>query len=128
MIHYTQGSIAKNRLDLSLMRSQAYDILPTPVRRSLRKLGRDIRVARKKRRLTIAMMMERVGVSKVTYLAVEMGDPRVGIGIYATTLMALGLGTPLAEIADPAGDDEALVLEEARLPERVRPRRGGTAL
>ena len=110
------------------MRSQAYDILPTPVRRSLRKLGRDIRVARKKRRLTIAMMMERVGVSKVTYLAVEMGDPRVGIGIYATTLMALGLGTPLAEIADPAGDDEALVLEEARLPERVRPRRGGTAL
>lgn len=110
------------------MKSEAYEILPTPVRRSLRKLGRDIRVARKKRRLTVAMMMERVGVSKVTYLKVEKGDPRVGMGIYATTLMALGLGTPLADIADPAADDEGLALEEGRLPERVRPQRGSTGL
>jgi len=110
------------------MKSQAYEILPTPVRRSLRKLGRDIRVARKKRRLTVAMMMERVGVSKVTYLKVEKGDPRVGIGIYGTALMALGLGTPLAGIADAADDDEGLALEEARLPQRVRPRRGGPGL
>lgn len=108
------------------MKSEAYEILPTPVRRSLRKLGRDIRVARKKRRLTVAMMMERVGVSKVTYLKVEKGDPRVGIGIYGTTLMALGLGTPLEHVADPAEDEEGLALEEARLPERVRPRRPGT--
>lgn len=110
------------------MKSEAYDILPNPVRRSLRKLGRDIRVARKKRRLTVAMMTERVGVSKVTYLKVEKGDPRVGIGIYATTLMALGLGTPLAEIADPAKDDTGLALEEARLPERVRPKRSDAGI
>lgn len=108
------------------MKSDAYEILPTPVRRSLLKLGRDIRVARKKRRLTVAMMMERVGVSKATYLKVEKGSPRVGIGIYGTTLMALGLGTPLADIADPAGDDEGLALEESRLPQRVHPKRGGT--
>ena len=110
------------------MKSEAYDILPAPVRRSLRKMGRDIRVARRKRRLTVAMMTERVGVSKATYLKVEKGDPRVGIGIYGTTLMALGLGTPLANIADPAEDDEGLALEEARLPERVRPQRSGTGL
>lgn len=110
------------------MKSKAYDILPNPVRRSLGKLGRDIRVARKKRRLTVAMMTERVGVSKVTYLKVEKGDPRVGIGIYGTTLMALGLGTPFAEIADAAKDDTGLALEEARLPERVRPKRSGTGL
>ncbi len=110
------------------MRSEAYDILPIPVRRALKKLGRDIRVARKKRRLTVAMMMERVGVSKGTYLKIERGDPRVGIGIYGTALMALGLGTPFAEIADPAGDDEGLALEESRLPERVRPRSGSPGL
>jgi len=108
------------------MKSEAYEILPNPVRRSLQKLGRDIRVARKKRRLTVSMMMERVGVSKTTYLKVEKGSPRVGIGIYGTTLMALGLGTPLADIADPAGDDEGLALEESRLPQRVHPRRDGT--
>lgn len=111
-----------------MVRSKAYQILPTPVRRSLHKLGRDIRVARKKRRLTVAMMMERVGVSKVTYLKIEKGDPRVGIGIYGTTLMVLGLGTPFSDIADPAGDDEGLTLEEARLPERVRPQISGTGL
>lgn len=110
------------------MKSKAYQILPTPVRRSLRKLGRDISVARRKRRLTVAMMMERVGVSNVTYLKVEKGDPRVGIGIYGTTMMVLGLGTPFADLADPAGDDEGLALEEARLPERVRPQRSGTGL
>jgi len=110
------------------MRTKAYDILPTPVRRSLKKMGRDIQVARKRRRLTIAMMMERVGISKTTYMAVERGDPRVGIGIYGTALMVVGLGTPFAEIADPVGDDEGLALDEARLPERVRPRRGETAL
>ncbi|MDT8370333.1 MAG: hypothetical protein RQ745_14085 [Longimicrobiales bacterium] len=80
-------------------------------------------MARKKRRLTVAMMMERVGVSKGTWIKVEKGDPRVGIGIYGTALMALGLGTPLAEIADPATDDEGLALEESRLPDRVRPKR-----
>ncbi len=106
------------------MRSRAYDILPIPVRRSLKKLGRDIRVARKKRRLTVAMMMERVGVSKATYINIEKGDPRVGIGIYGITLMALGLGTPFVDIADPSGDDEGLALEESRLPERVRPKKG----
>ena len=108
------------------MKSEAYEILPTPVERLLKKLGRDIRVARKKRRLTVAMMMERVGVSKVTYLKVEKGDPRVGIGIYGNGADgALGLGTPLADIADPADDDEGLALEEARLPESVYGRRAG---
>ena len=110
------------------MRTKAYDILPTPVSRSLKKLGRDIRVARKRRRLTIAMMLERVGVSKMTYLAVEKGDPRVGIGIYGTALMVVGLGTPFADIADLARDDEGLALDEARLPERIRPRSGEPAL
>jgi transcriptional regulator with XRE-family HTH domain len=110
------------------MRTEAYDILPTPVRRSLKRLGRDIQVARKRRRLTIAMMTERVGVSKTTYMAVEKGDPRVGIGIYGTSLMVVGLGTPFADVADPLRDDEGLALDEARLPKRVRPRSGKTAL
>ena len=110
------------------MRTEAYDILPTPVGRSLKKLGRDIQIARKRRRLTVAMMMERVGVSKMTYLAVEKGDPRVGIGIYGTALMVVGLGTPFADIADPSHDDEGFALDEARLPERVRPRSGESAL
>ena len=65
------------------MKSALFDRLPQPVRRSLSKMGRDLAVARRKRRLTQAMMAERLGVSKTTYLKVERGDPTTALGAYA---------------------------------------------
>jgi DNA-binding XRE family transcriptional regulator len=103
-----------------LMRSRALDVLPRSVRQSVRKLGTDIATARRKRRLTMAMMSERIGVSKQTYQRIEAGDPSVGIGAYAMTLFVLGLGSPLEQIADQARDDQGLLLEAERLPKRVR--------
>ena len=105
------------------MKSSTHDRLPLGVHRALTKLGHDIAVARRKRRLTMAMMAERVGASKATYVRVERGDPTVGMGIYAMTLFVLGLGTPLGDLADPGNDDQALLLESERLPTRVRPRK-----
>lgn len=105
------------------MRSALKDILPAPVRRSLLKFGADIRVARQKRRLTVAMMAERVGVTKVTYLRVEKGDPSVAFGTYAMTLFVLGLGAPFGDVVDRKHDDVGLMLDEQRLPKVVRPRR-----
>lgn len=102
------------------MKSAAYEMMPPQLRRALRKFGRDIAVARKKRRLTTAMMEERLGVSKTTYLRVEKGDPTVGMGIYAMALFVLGLGTPFADVADVRHDDQGLLLEVERLPKRVR--------
>src|SRR5207245_2864215 len=55
----------------SSMRSAVYDILPAPVRRSLSKFGKDLSVARRKRSLTVAMMAERLAVSRATYGRVE---------------------------------------------------------
>ena len=98
-------------------------ILPSPVRKSLVKLGRDIRLARRRRRLTVAMMAERLAVSAPTYIKVEQGNPGVSIGAYAMALHTLGLGAPLADIADPARDVHGTLLETERLPQRVRPRR-----
>lgn len=109
------------------MKASTHDRLPIPVRRSLTKLGRDLAIARKKRRLTMAMMAERVGITKVTYIRVERGDPTVGMGIYAMTLFVLGLGTPFADLADPGSDDQALLLESERLPTRVRTKQEPTA-
>jgi DNA-binding XRE family transcriptional regulator len=102
------------------MRSLIVDRLPPQVRRSLVKLGRDISVARRKRRLTVTMMAERVSVSKPTFLRVEQGDPTVGMGVYAMVLFVLGLGTPLGDLVDAGRDDQALLLDAERLPERVR--------
>jgi DNA-binding XRE family transcriptional regulator len=95
-------------------------MLPTKVRRSLAKLGTDLRDARRKRHLTVQMMTERVGVSKATYLKVEKGDPAVSMGIYAMTLFALGFPDVLAEIADSRSDETGLLLDAERLPQRIR--------
>jgi transcriptional regulator with XRE-family HTH domain len=105
------------------MRSSAYDLMPAPVRRSFAKFGSDIAVARRRRGITVAMMAERTGVSRSTYVRVEKGDPTVAMGVYAMALFALGLGDPFADLADPREDEQGLLLDVERLPKRVRARK-----
>lgn len=94
--------------------------LPTPVKRALRKLGHDVRDARRRRRIPVAVAAARASISRTTLVKVEKGDPGVGIGIYATVLFVLGRIDRLAELADPAQDTVGLQLEEERLPQRIR--------
>ncbi len=110
------------------MRSAIKDIMPNKLRRSLAKLGLDISVARRKRHLTIAMIVQRLGVSKSTYLRVEKGDPTVAMGVYAMTLFVLGLGDILDGLLDPARDEQGLLLDTQQLPKRVRTKKGPTLL
>ncbi|MBI5531591.1 MAG: helix-turn-helix transcriptional regulator [Deltaproteobacteria bacterium] len=102
------------------MRSAIHDVLPARVRRSLTAFGADLSVARRKRRLTVAMMAERLGVAASTYLRVEKGDPSVSMGIYAMALFVLGFGDRLGDLVEPGRDTQGLILEAERLPKRVR--------
>jgi transcriptional regulator with XRE-family HTH domain len=102
------------------MRSSVHTLLPPKVRASLRKLGADLLVARRRRGLTVTMMVERTGVAKSTYLRLEKGDPTVALGVYAMALFALGFGEVLGGLADVHGDEVGLSLEAERLPKRVR--------
>ena len=88
--------------------------------RALRKLGGDIRDARRRRRLPVAILAERSLISRTTLSKVEKGDPGVAMGIYATVLFALGMEDRLADVADPRHDLLGLSLEEERLPRRIR--------
>jgi len=97
-----------------------HDILPTGVRRSLSKFGHDLAVARRKRQLTIGMMAERTGLAKSTYARIEKGDPTVRLGAYAMALFILGFGEALGNLTDARRDDEGLLMDEERLPKRVR--------
>ena len=110
------------------MRSATNGLMPPKLRRSLAKLGADVAIARRKRSFTVQMMAERVGVAKTTYIKVEKGDPSVSMGVYAMTLFVLGLANALGEIADVRHDDTGLVLDEARMPKRIRPRKGPVSL
>ena len=103
------------------MRSAFHDIIPPPMRRALAKFGRDVATARRKRRLTIAMMAERTGISPNTYRRIEKGDPSVALGACAMVLFVLGFGNALGDVIDSSRDDIGLLLDEERLPKRVRP-------
>jgi len=94
--------------------------VPIPVMRTLRKLGRDIRDARRRRRIPVAILAERASISRTTLNKVENGEPGVSVGTYANVLFCLGMADRLADVADPRHDAVGLDLEEERLPERIR--------
>jgi transcriptional regulator with XRE-family HTH domain len=100
--------------------SRAQDALPLAVQRALRKIGEDISTARRRRKLTAAMVAERAFISRNTVTRVERGDPGVSLGIYATVLFVLGLADRLGDLVDPASDAVGQSLERERLPRRVR--------
>ena len=104
-----------------MKKSTITDTLPPKVRRALKKLGGDISLARKKRSLTALMMAERIGVAKSTCFKVEKGDPSVSLGTYAMALFVLGFGEALGDLLDMRRDDQGLLLDAERLPQRVRP-------
>jgi transcriptional regulator with XRE-family HTH domain len=93
---------------------------PAPVRRALRKLGQDIRDARRRRRIPVQIMAERASISRTTLSKVEKGDPGVSLGIYARVLFVLGMAERLAELADVRSDALGLELDEEQLPQRIR--------
>jgi len=101
--------------------------LPLPVVRALRRLGHDIRDARRRRRIPVAIAAERASISKTTWLKVEKGDPGVLAGTYVTVLFILGFVDRLAALADPASDSVGLRLEEEQLPQRIRQRKRKSA-
>lgn len=94
--------------------------LPIPVSRALRKLGHDIKDARRRRRIPMAIAAERASISKPTFIRVERGDPTVSIASYATVLYVLGMADRLGDLAAPKNDPVGLQLEEENLPQRIR--------
>jgi transcriptional regulator with XRE-family HTH domain len=93
---------------------------PFPVIQALRKLGADIRDARRRRRIPVSILAERASISRTTLNRIEKGDPGASLGNYAAVLFALGMVDRLADIADPRHDTVGLELEEERLPQRIR--------
>jgi transcriptional regulator with XRE-family HTH domain len=74
------------------------------------------------------MMAERVGVAKGTYARMEKGDPAVSMGAYAMALYVLGFGESFGDLVDMRSDEHGLILDEERLPKRVRIKKTPSAL
>jgi transcriptional regulator with XRE-family HTH domain len=92
--------------------------------RLLSELGERLRLARKRRRLSNAVVAQRAGISRTTLYKVEAGEPGVTLGSYLRVLAVLGLENDLNQLAadDRLGRKlQDLALEPA--PRRRPPRR-----
>jgi transcriptional regulator with XRE-family HTH domain len=98
----------------------AQRVYPPSVQRALRALGRDIGIARRKRRLPVADFAVRMGVSQGTLFRLEKGEAGVSIGALAMALLALGELQRMEEVLDVSRDDTGLMLDVDSLPKRIR--------
>jgi transcriptional regulator with XRE-family HTH domain len=94
--------------------------IPLPAAHALRKLGRDLALARRKRGISTSDMAARLFVGRNTLWRLERGDPTVALGTLVTAAFVLNLLDRLANLAAPATDELALSLDEQRLPKRIR--------
>jgi len=93
---------------------------PQAVADALSRLGRNIRLARLRRRLRLVDVAEKVGVSRFVVANVERGKPTTAMAAYLGTLWALGLLDQVDELAHPDRDEEGKVLERSRTPRTAR--------
>ena len=95
-------------------------IIPLPVNKALKKLGSDLKEARIKRRLTMALVEERAGITHITLTKAEKGEASVSIGIYAKIMFVLGMIDNLYNLAEPDNDTIGKIYDKENLPKRVR--------
>lgn len=94
--------------------------MPLPLIRAQKKFGSNLRDARRRRRISVALMAERASISRMTLNKIENGEPSVSFGSYAMVLFVLGLTDRLSELLDIRHDTLGLDLLEEELPKRIR--------
>lgn len=93
---------------------------PTPVTSGLRSIGGDLATWRRLRRLTIAQVADRAGVSRDTVMRLEKGEG-ASVEKLLRVARALGVLDSLVAALDPYLTDVGRLRSEESLPERVRP-------
>jgi transcriptional regulator with XRE-family HTH domain len=107
---------------MSMAAAQQNVAFPLPVVRTLKKLGEDLALARRRRRISMASMAERLQLSTATVRRMEKGDPTVAIGTIARALLIFNAGDRLGQLLDTASDDVGLQLMDEAVPKRIRTR------
>lgn len=87
-------------------------LLPT-ADNTLKELGINIKLARKRRQLTAEQVAERAGIARSTLQQIEKGVPGVAMASYLQVLFVLGLDKDLLKVA--ADDPLGRKLQDAKL-------------
>ncbi len=102
--------------------------LPMPAARALVKLGRDLSLARRRRRLSQVSLAERSGVGLNTLRRLEKGEPSVALEHLARVIYVLGEIERIEKLLDTGTDEAGLLMMDEELPDRVRARKSTGAM
>ena len=80
---------------------------------ALKALGENLRLARKRRKITAQMMSERANMSLMTLRSLERGSPHVAMDNYMAVIFCLGFQDDVVKIA--ANDVLGRDLQDAEL-------------
>lgn len=75
------------------------NVLYPKAAKALRTLGENLRLARKRRKITSKMMAERANMSLVTLRLLERGNPNVSMCNYMAVIACLGFQDDIAKVA-----------------------------
>ena len=96
--------------------SRAASGLPPQSQRAIAQLGKDIALARRRRKLPQRLMAQRMLVSVQTLQRLEAGDPTVGLAVLASALHVFGMTSRLGSLVAPDTDRAGISEDLARLP------------
>ncbi len=94
--------------------------MPPPVARALRKLGHDLSVARRMRRMTQQDLAQRMDTSVSTVRRMEDGNPGTALHTFLRALHVLGRLEDMVKVMALDQDALGLELTQEQLPQRVR--------
>ena len=79
----------------------------------MEQIGENIKLARKRRKLTMVQVAERAGIDRTTLYQIENGNQKVSIGAYFNVMRVLGLQDDFLKLA--ADDDFGRKLQDLEL-------------
>jgi transcriptional regulator with XRE-family HTH domain len=93
---------------------------PYPVEQAIKSLGANLRTARLRRNITIGDVAKKIGTGPRAVSDAEQGKVTTGIAVYTALLWAYDLLKPMHDLADPAFDEEGLILMDKRTRARAQ--------
>jgi transcriptional regulator with XRE-family HTH domain len=80
---------------------------------ALVQLGKNLEIARCRRRLSKKLLCEKAMITAQTYRRLAAGDPGISLGVMMSVVQALGLEHLVSALIDPALDETGKALENA---------------
>ncbi len=94
--------------------------LPLEVQQTATELGKRVRTARIRRRMSQDELAAASSIGRRTLYRIEAGEPGIALGTLLSVLWKLGLLDSVSGVANPDQDEHGKILEEAQRPRRVR--------